>query len=193
MTVGILLSGQTPVSIDLDVTMDEAHEWANDVTTNQVEIGAPVTDHIQPLPDRLTITGMITDSPLDIKLPSEFSVLVGEDARVQTAFDFLRQLHERRELVIVYTKHKIYTDMALAGCNIPRSAGVGQAISFTLQFMHVRIVSTQTVDVPAGISRKLNKKAGEDVKKKSQTQAKAGTVQNKPSTAKSVLSGIFNK
>lgn len=193
MTVGILFAeGQNVTSIDFDVTMDEAHEWTNDVTTNQVELGAPVTDHIQPQPDRLTITGMISDSPLNLETQAEISALNGAEERVQTAFDFLRKMHEKRQLLTVYTKHKVYTDMALAACNIPRSAGIGMAVNFTLQFMHVRLVSTQLVDVPKGISRKLDKKAGDGVKKKTQTQAKAGAVQNKtPTTAKSILSGIL--
>lgn len=198
MTVGILFAeGQNVTSIDFDVTMDEAHEWTNDVTTNQVEIGAPVTDHIQPQPDRLTITGMISDSPLNLEIQSEISALNGTDERAQTAFDFLRKMHEKRILLTVYTKHKVYADMALASCNIPRSAGIGMAVNFTLQFMHVRLVSTQTVDVPPGISRKLDKKAGGEagaVAKKTQTQAKAGAVQNKtPTTAKSILSGILGQ
>lgn len=193
MTVGILLiEGENITSIDFDVTMDEAHEWTNDVTTNQVEIGAPITDHIQPLPDRLTITGMITDSPINLETQSEISALVGTDERVQTAFDFLRKLHEKRLLLIVYTKHKIYPDMALAACNIPRNAGIGQAINFSLQFTHVRLVSTQLVDVPPGISRKLDKKAGADVQKKTQTQTKAGAVQNQERPAStSILNGIL--
>ena len=192
MTVGILFAeGENVTSIDFDVTMDEAHEWSNDVTTNQVEIGSPITDHIQPQPDRLTITGMISDSPLNLETQSEISALVGADERVQTAFDFLRKMHEKRLLLVVYTKHKIYQDMALAACNIPRSAGVGQAINFTLQFTHVRVVSTQTVDVPPGISRKLDKKAGTDVKRKTQTQSKAGAVQNKAVQSSSILAGIL--
>ena len=192
MTVGILFAeGENVTSIDFDVTMDEAHEWSNDVTTNQVEIGSPITDHIQPQPDRLTITGMISDSPLNLETQSEISALVGADERVQTAFDFLRKMHEKRLLLVVYTKHKIYQDMALAACNIPRSAGVGQAINFTPQFTHVRVVSTHTVDVPPGISRKLDKKAGTDVKRKTQTQSKAGAVQNKAVQSSSILAGIL--
>ena len=50
------------VSLDLDVTQDEIHEWNNEVTQYPVEIGSPISDHIQLNPDNLTISGLITNS-----------------------------------------------------------------------------------------------------------------------------------
>lgn len=81
MSVGILVDvGQSLtkftselVSIDLDVTNEEIHEWTNDVTTNPVEIGAPISDHIQELPDKIRITGMISDSAISDNVIRQFS------------------------------------------------------------------------------------------------------------------------
>lgn len=145
------------VSIDLDVTQDEVHEWSNDVTQFPVETGSPISDHIHPLPDRVTISGIISNSALGETALTELN---NGDDRVQTAFDALLKLKEDRILVTVYTRLKIYDDMAIKSCNIPRDSSVGDSVKFKIEFVHVRIVDTQTVDVPQGISKKLDKKQG---------------------------------
>lgn len=174
MSLGILIDvGQSPVSVvpydetaieqdtvvslDLDVTSDEVQEWSNDVTSFPVEIGSPITDHIQPLPDKVSITGIISNSAIS---ETAMSKLSSGDDRCQTAFDLLRKISDDRKLVTLYTRYKIYSDMALKSTNIPRDASIGDSIKFRMEFIHVRLVNTQTIDVPAGISKKLDKKQG---------------------------------
>lgn len=175
------------ISVDLDVTLDEAHEWLNDVVTNPVEIGSPITDHIQQQPDKLTITGFISDSPITGSVISQLST-IGDSSfgeRTQTSFDLLRELVASKKLVTVYTRYRIYTDMALASINIPRNSGIGEAIQFTAQFTHVRMVETKTVDVPAGVSRKDEAKAGGKdgaVARKTDPKANGGQAAPKPAT-----------
>lgn len=183
----------TVASIDLDVTIDENHEWVNDITSSPVESGAPITDHIQPLNDRLSITGMVSNASIS---DSVLQALDVDTDRVQTAYDALRMLKEERTLVTVYTRYEIYTDMAVSRVNIPRNNQVGEAIQFTVEFQKVRIVDTQTVDVPDGISRKLDKKEGGAtgaVAKKAQPQKKGGAVANKEQDNGSILSTIGPK
>ena len=179
MSIGILIDvGQSitsiysdVVSLDLDVTQDEAHEWSNDVTQFPVELGSQITDHIQPLPDKLTISGVITNSAIGENALEELN---GGDDRVQTAFDLLLKLKEDRVLLTVYTKHKIYTDMALKSVNLPRDSAIGDSIKFKMEFVNVRLVETQTVEVPDGISKKRDKKAGSSVQKKTEPPTNAG-------------------
>ena len=172
------------ISVDLDVTLDEAHEWLSDVVTNPVEIGSPITDHIQQQPDKLTITGFISDSPITDSIASQLSTIGDSEfgTRAQTAFDLLRALMASKKLVTVYTRYRIYTDMALASINIPRSAGLGEAIQFTAQFTHVRMVETKTIDVPSGVSRNKEAKADGATKRKTDQTAKAGQTAPKPAT-----------
>jgi hypothetical protein len=197
MSIGILIDiGQSitsvysdVISFDFDVTQDEAHEWTNDVTQFPVEIGSPITDHIQPLPDKVTLSGMITNSAIGENALAEIN---GGDDRVQNAFELLLKLKEDRILLTVYTKHKIYTDMALKSVNLPRDASIGDSIKFKMEFVNVRLVDTQTVDVPDGISRKLDKKTGDDVKKKTEPPKAAGKVEPKPvEKSKGILKGIL--
>lgn len=197
MSVGILYdSRKSPtrfvndlVAIDLDVMISEAHEWTNEVTSNPVELGSPVTDHIQPNADKLSISGMISDSPIDQSVIDQFQGNIDGglySARLQTHFDWLYFLARNREPIIVYTRYKSYPNMAIASLNLPRDAGLGEALQFNIEFVNIRLVSTQTVPVPAGISKKLDKKSGGDVQKKAQPKADNGKKDVKPVTEKKV-------
>jgi hypothetical protein len=184
------------ISIDLDVMSDEAHDWSNEVTENPVELGSPVADNIQPKADRFSITGLITNAPIDPDIAAQFPGAIDGglfSARLQTHFDWLRELKNLRVPLTVYTRYIVYTDMAITSCNISRSNGTGEALPFTLQFTHIRIVKTQTVDVPPGISRKLDKKADAGTAKKTQPEAKGGktdTKEVKGSVLKSISTSL---
>ena len=190
-------------NIELDAVLDENHEWSADVTSNPVEDGAPVTDHVIEQADKLTIRGVVTDAPLNAS--SSILGFIGggsADNKTQTVFDLLDTLIKKREVLTVYTKHKTYSDMVLTNVTIPRSASVGEAIEFRAEFIHIRKVATQTVDVPAGVSAKPEAKAGGAggavSKKASATKAtgkKQATQANKPAADKvnrSVLKSIGN-
>lgn len=207
MSVGILVDvGQSLtkftselVSIDLDVTNDEIHEWTNEVTTNPVEIGTPISDHIQELPDKVRITGMISDSAISDNVIRQFSNIDDSQflTRSQTTFDLLRNLIKDKKLVTVYTRYKTYTDMALVSINLPRNNTTGDAINFTAEFMHVRVVSTQSVDIPKGISKKKTAKVDKATQQKTEPTSKGGDKSTKPvenvkideSLAKAVAAG----
>ena len=196
-----------PASIELDVLLDETHEWSSEVTTNEVEDGVRITDHIRLLPDRLTFTGMISNTNLS---GSFVNIILGQISafidgaggvdRMQTSFDLLRAMHEARTPVTVYTKWRVYENMALTSCSLPRNASIGQSIQFTLSFTQIRIVSTQTTDVPPGISAKKDAKEGGktgDTAKKTSPQKDAGKVQSKTKDAsapqnQSVLKGVLS-
>ena len=190
------LFGNDYGNIELDANLEETHEWSAEATSNPVEDGAPVTDHVIENSDKLQIRGFVSDSTLD----SAFSkagfarisgIYNGKTVanRTQIVFDTLNKLIKQREAITVYTKHKIYTDMILTAVNIPRSQAVGEAIEFTAEFINIRKVQTQTVDVPNGISKK---KASSKVGNKSESKKDAGKKQaetvSKPS---SVLNRIF--
>lgn len=141
-------------NIELDAALDENHEWSAEATSNPVEVGAPVTDHVIDQSDKLKIKGFVTDTPLTV------SQSVGQISRSQEVFDLLYELIKLKEPMTVYTKHKIYDDMVLTNVTIPRTAGVGEAIEFSAEFINIRKVATQMVDVPDGINPKKDAKAG---------------------------------
>jgi hypothetical protein len=158
-------------NIELDAVLDENHEWSAEATSNPVEQGAPVTDHVIEQSDKLTIKGFVTDTPLTV------SQSLPQISRSQDVFDLLYQLIKLKEPLSVYTKHRVYDEMVLTNVTIPRAAGVGEAIEFTAEFVHVRKVATQMVDVPPGINPKDSAKANESLSRKAQPQKDGGKKQ----------------
>lgn len=148
-------------NIELDAVLDESHEWAAEATSNPVEVGAPVTDHVIEQSDKLRIRGFVTDTPLNLSQSVSGLLNFGNVGnRTQAVFDLLHQLIKLKEPMTVYTKHRIYDDMVMTNVTVPRSAGVGEAIEFSAEFISIRKVATQMVDVPDGISPKKEAKAG---------------------------------
>lgn len=165
-------------NIELDATLDENHSWSAEVTQNPVEEGAPVSDHIIEQADKLSLNCFVTDTPLvasDTVSGTVNGVSVGN--RTQGVFDLLYDLIKRKELVTVYTKYKVYPDMAISDISVPRAAGVGEAIEFRVEFIHVRKVATQLVDVPKGISPKKTAKANKAIANKTEPKKDAGKQQ----------------
>lgn len=179
-------------SIELDANLEEVHEWSAEATENPVEEGAPVSDHVIEKQDKLRIRGFVSDSPTSDTVVTRITGIYNGkklDNRTQNVFDALQTLIKAKEPIVVYTKHRIYDDMVLTGVNIPRSPGVGEAIEFTAEFVHIRKVVTQTVEVPNGISKKNNTTS----KAKTKPQDKQGNKQSETKEPKSssVLQRLF--
>jgi hypothetical protein len=192
MTIGLYFGGAgfSPTfgndlgNIELDAVLDEAHNWAADVTSNPVESGAPIT----PLTLSQTVAGQYNSGT--------------SGTRTQPMFDLLNALIKAREVVTVYTKHAIYSDMAITEVSIPRGPQDGEALEFTVSFRAIRTVATETVDLPAGISAKAAAKVGGatgSVAKKAAATKNVGKKQaataTKPTAAEklqSTLSKWFN-
>lgn len=56
-------TGQT-FSLEIDATTSEQHEAANTVTDHPVEQGASISDHVRQNPNALTISGVISNTPV---------------------------------------------------------------------------------------------------------------------------------
>lgn len=51
-------------SLELDVELQETHDLASDITEHPVEEGADVTDHVRPRLRRVSIEGLVSDTPM---------------------------------------------------------------------------------------------------------------------------------
>lgn len=172
-------------NIELDAVIDETHEWTAEATSNPVETGAPVTDHVIEHSDKLTLNCFITDTPLIASENLQGEQDGSEEQKTQQIFNLLNDLIKSRQPVTVYTRFKNYENMVLTSVNITRNSSTGEALEFKCDFLHIRKVETQTVDVPAGISAKADSKkdsggkSGKNSKigQKSSQQAKSGKKQ----------------
>ena len=136
-------------NMEFDVITSEQHKWSADVTSNPVEDGNTVTDHIKINPDSLDITGVISNASLSRwkgHFIEKFLDILDRESNIQRAFDQLRKLLEKRQPVMIYTRYRNYPDMVLTSLSIPRDKDSGDAIEFTASFTHIKRVKTLTVD-----------------------------------------------
>lgn len=134
-------------SVELDASISEGHRSPAQVTTNPVEVGLNVTDHIRALPARLTIRGMVSNSPLG----RPGLLLDPEPTRAEDAYQTLRDLQARGELLTVATTLRDYTSMALTAVNVDRSVETGDVVLMSIELVEVRIVTSQTVAIDPSV------------------------------------------
>lgn len=189
--VTFLFGGEAKDSIggfELDVTLDETHSWANEITDNPVEEGVPSTDFIAKQPDIITMRGLASTASLGQGLLT--FVQFGTADNVQEAFDALYRLKESGEPVTVTSKLKTYKDMVVRTVDIPRTPNIGEAIQYTVELKHVRRVTSKTAEVPEGIGTNQ----ADSVGTKAKPEAKKGQQQNTPApeSSKSLLSDMLS-
>ncbi len=148
-------------TVTVDAAVSEKHSFASTPTRNPVEEGAKVTDHVELEPVRLSIQGMISDSPLDFQIlnniaKGDFKAIgksfkdglnnsLGKTSRSIEQFEALLQLQKSRQPFEVITGLKIYKDMILTSLDIDRTATTGKALHFTAEMEQIRIVSSQVI------------------------------------------------
>jgi hypothetical protein len=165
--IGILFGRHQPGKIGtilIDAVLQESHDFENTVTTNPVETGADVTDHVVIQPDRLRLSGLVSRTPLRLNpilgvdlIPNIIDGVVALDGLeamvaqtvkvdpVAAAFTELTRLREQAIPVEVVTRLKVYTDMVIQHLSIPRDATTGEALRFDLTLMQIRFASSETV------------------------------------------------
>ena len=161
--LSILLGRKTQPKIqdiELDATINESHMYQNQVTNFPVEDDLSISDHIIKLPDRVIITGHVTNAPIDylgklqaIKSSPVGRILGADKTRTNIAFDELRKLLKgywnsltnkyEHELVDIVTGLNTYKQMAFVRMTIPRNAALGESLRFTAEFKEIKKVSSQ--------------------------------------------------
>lgn len=122
------------VSFDAQLTIDEMHERSATVTEHPIENGSTISDHVIISPERLRLTGFVTDaSPRD-----------AERGATQSAFDALDAAASSGQLMQVITGRKTYQDMILIAADLPRERP--DSMQFSLEFVQVRLVSPEVVE-----------------------------------------------
>lgn len=165
------------VALSLDVA--DGEDYGNDaaVTDYPAEEGFDPADGARPTPPDFTLTGMITDSPIVVPtgqmgsvtgavqstqvptykgkpLTATALVFSGNVDRVATCDDLLQGLVENSVFVAVLTTLRQVDNALVTSYKVNRDASTGNSINVSITFRVVRIVSTQTVTVPAPRQRR---------------------------------------
>ncbi|MBK5072025.1 hypothetical protein I2492_03200 [Budviciaceae bacterium CWB-B4] len=137
------------INMEFDVVTSEEHTWTSEVTSNPVEYGELVCDHVQRKADTLTLSGVISNASLQRwrgYVWEKISELLNRESNVQIAFDQFRKIMDDKQPVTIYTRYRNYPDMVMTSLSIPRKKEDGDAIEFSASFTHIKRVTTLLVD-----------------------------------------------
>lgn len=127
--------------LTVDVTIEEGHEFGAEVTNWPIEGGALITDHVRLEPRSLTITGFVSDTPLNA-----VGLSLGR-SRAASAFFILEQMWQARIPFVVVSQLRVYRNMVIESLSVPKARE--QAIRFTCKMREIEIVSGQNTLLPA--------------------------------------------
>lgn len=144
--------------IAVDAFLTESHTQSAEVTEYSVEEGSPISDHVTPAPDGLSITGII--SPTSIYTSGNES---GID-RVAECDQKFAELMAKGEPVDVVTGLRAYTNMVITEYAVNRSAENGRSLEFSMTLVKIRVITSKITPIA---------KLGGDTKTKQQTQQTA--------------------
>lgn len=155
----------------LDCTVTETHTATSTVTEHPVESGANITDHIRPDPVQLSITGIVSDTPIGSRQVQRSIEVGGASVQVtqqeppssatgfgRAAWAKLDAIRTAAKPVKVVTRDKTYESMALVSLSVPKESKTGGALYFTAQFKQVRIVFNRSTKVVVAKAPKSHKK-----------------------------------
>lgn len=127
-----------------DATLSEGLSGAVSWTEHPVDSGAKVSDHAVLEPETLSLTGMITRTPL--WMTTERGNL--DPAHLDQLVDTLWQMRADRERCLIVTGLRAYEDFYIDNLEITRGQGDGQSVQVSMSFRKIQIVTAGTVLLP---------------------------------------------
>lgn len=146
------------VSIDgfeIDAMITVAPSHTAQLTTDPVERGADINDHMIVGPTTVTIQGVVSDTPLSRVIRSDYVKPSVE------AYALLVAIQQEKSLVeIISGVYPPFKEMALTSLSAPKSVDTGDALEFTVTFQGVVVVdvSSESKTTLVALPREQKKK-----------------------------------
>lgn len=117
----------------LDATLSETHQYTAKITSYPLEDGRDVSDHIIKDPPELQISGIVSDTPLNILSAFNRSV---------DSFERLVRMFEAKQIITVVTGIKVYLNMVIVSLQVPRNVNSGQSLTFNIDLQRINLDSS---------------------------------------------------
>lgn len=162
--------------LKVDATVREGHDFTSQATKHGIEDGSEISDHIIKQPRSLTMTGVISDDPIDLaevavgnlagiaggifggvagaaitgltaKIGSSL-VANAERKPTKSASEVFEDIYELGIPVSIITGLRDYNNMVLERLTIPIEPGRSNELRFSASFSQITIVSSEVIAVP---------------------------------------------
>lgn len=141
---GASLSQEELGSLTFDAVLRETSTDSGELTEYPVESGADRADHYRVRPRGLSLTGVLTGTPL---ADEPFG---GRELRLHEA---LVALQRAGEPLTVATSVRTYTSMVITDIRTPRQ-GTSQALAVEVELRELLTATTQTITLPPELQRR---------------------------------------
>ena len=133
----------------IDATPTEQHSFDSVITTNPIEDGSLVADHVRLLPDKISYTCIVSDTPIGViaDLRPEGAV------PSQDAYAKLKKIRVDKKPITIKDSLDVFENMMIKGLSIPRSAATANALEFTVSFEQLEFVSNVRTKVRVRLPR----------------------------------------
>lgn len=178
-------------NIAFDAVISENIDASSVVTSNPIETGAEVNDHIYANPKTYTLEAGVSNTPLRVLSSDIFSSgnVVGDSngaGRKVSAWSILNQIHIAGEPFTVQAGLETLPNMVIVGLSAPDDAFTSGSLIFIATLVQINVVSLLEGVLPADILKSLQTKA-----QAASNKAK-GKVSKVPKTNKSLALQLFN-
>ena len=184
--------------VEVSCYISQEHNYTQSPTTNFVEDGIDVADHVKQDPKSITLSGITSDyQPTYKDTIDAVKTLIDEDNRpvipsVDTYTSF-RQMFDNSELVIIATRFFTYENMMLTSLKVVENKDNANSIEFTASFIEIRIIeNAQTSSTNlVGKYSKASAEASKRAQQLKEAEKKAKKVKKLPKKVK--LQSLFSK
>jgi hypothetical protein len=130
--------------LTIDAVISQGDDVAVTITDHPIENGADVTDHIRDEPDKITIEGIVSRTPIELAP----KLIEMDPSRHEAAWEMIYAWAKKHILVKVVTSARTYENMAIESASRVRSRDVGEALQFAMKLKQIIMVSSSEVAAP---------------------------------------------
>jgi len=136
------VGGAETIALELDAILLESPEYIATPTKSPIETGANVTDHVTLDAEKLTIEGIVSNTPISL-----LRILSGVtfDDPAADAFSFLEELYRGRLPFDFVGDLKIYENMIITSFSPSKTPATGQTLQFTIAMEQIQFADSQVV------------------------------------------------
>lgn len=160
--------------LQLDAFISDDFQRSGKLTAHALEDGSSITDHFIKNPDIVTVSGMVSDSPvLGFPFVGQVFAVAGlfGAGRIKTAREGLSDLWDNPRLVTISTTRQRYVNYVMTNLSIPTNAGTGNKLDFNATFQKASIVQARLRLLTTEEKQNLEDKSEEAKKLKKQLAA----------------------
>ena len=130
----------------MDATVEERFSSKVTVTQNPVEFNAQINDHRIALPDKYTLSGRVSNTPITNIVPDPW-INGDAETRSKSAWAVLRDLQKNGEPFTIESGLQRYDNMVIENLDSNQNASTNNVLDFVAQCTQVIIVDTQEIAI----------------------------------------------